>query len=153
MAIQPKPFTLDSVLNYRKRLEDIAKNRFYEAKKIHAIIQEKLISEKNTLTTVILECEELQINGVEITKLILFEEKISTAQKNIHAIEKNLLEKEKIVDQEKANLLMRSREYQVMERLKIEQNDSWHKYLDKKEAAMLDEVAIMRHGKNPLDAQ
>lgn len=153
MAIQPKPFTLDSVLNYRKRLEDIAKNRFYEAKKIHAIIQEKLISEKNTLTTVILECEELQINGVEITKLILFEEKISTAQKNIHAIEKNLLEKEKLVDQEKANLLMRSREYQVMERLKIEQNDSWHKYLDKKEAAMLDEVAIMRHGKNPLDAQ
>lgn len=153
MAIQPKPFSLDIVLNYRKRLEDIAKNRFFEAKKIHAIIQKKLVSEKNTLTTVIFECEELQVNGVEITKLILFEEKISTAQKNILAIEKNLQEKAKLVDQEKANLLMRSREYQVMERLKVEQNDSWHKYLDKKEAAMLDEVAIMRHGKNPLDAQ
>jgi flagellar protein FliJ len=153
MAIQPKPFTLDTVLNYRKRLEDVAKNRFFEAKKIHAIIREKLVSEKNILSSVILECEELQINGVEITKLILFEEKISTSQKNILAIEKNIQEKAKLVDQEKANLLMRSREYQVMERLKVEQNDSWRQYLDKKEAAMLDEVAIMRHGKNPLEGQ
>lgn len=153
MAIQPKPFTLDTVLNYRKRLEDVAKNRFFEAKKIHAIIREKLVSEKNILSTVILECEELQINGVEITKLILFEEKISTSQKNILAIEKNIQEKAKLVDQEKANLLMRSREYQVMERLKVEQNDSWRQYLDKKEAAMLDEVAIMRHGKSPLEGQ
>lgn len=153
MAIQPKPFTLDTVLNYRKRLEDVAKSRFFEAKKIHAIIREKLVSEKNILSTFILECEELQVNGVEITKLILFEEKISAAQKNVLAIEKNIQEKAKLVDQEKANLLMRSREYQVMERLKVEQNNSWRQYLDKKEAAMLDEVAIMRHGKNPLDGQ
>ncbi len=90
---------------------------------------------------------------VEITELILFEEKISVAQKNILAIEKNVHEKLKLVDQEKTNLLQRSREYQVMERLKVEQNASWHQYLDKKEAAMLDEVAVMRHGKNPLDGQ
>lgn len=153
MAIQPKPFTLDTVLNYRKRLEDVAKNRFFEAKKIHAIIQEKLISEKSNLSIVILECEKLQINGVEITKLILFEEKITVAQKNVLAIEKNVQEKAKLVDQEKTNLLQRSREYQVMERLKVEQNASWRQYLDKKEAAMLDEVAIMRHGKNPLDGK
>lgn len=153
MAIQPKPFTLDIVLNYRKRLEDLAKNRFFEAKKIHAIIQEKLDCEKNNLTTTILECEELQTNGVEITKLILFEEKISATQNNIIAIEKNVQEKEKLVAQEKTNLLQRSREYQVMDRLKIDQNASWRQYLDKKEAAMLDEVAIMRHGKNPLDEQ
>ena len=150
MAIQPKPFTLDTVLNYRKRLEDVAKNRFFEAKKVYEIIQEKLISEKSNLTTVIFECEELQANGVEITKLILFEEKISTSQKNIQAIKKNIQEKLNLVDQEKTNLLQRSREYQVMERLKVEQNASWRQYLDKKEAAMLDEVAVMRQWKKPF---
>ena len=153
MATQPKPFTLDTVLNYRKRLEDVAKNRFFEAKKIHTIIQEKFICEKDNLSAVILECDELQANGVEITKLILFEDKISTSQKNIRAIKKNVQEKFKLVEQEKTNLLQRSREYQVMERLKVEQNASWRQYLDKKEAAMLDEVAVMRHGKNPLDGQ
>ena len=85
--------------------------------------------------------------------MILFEEKITAAQKNVLAIEKNVQVKAKLVDQEKTNLLKRSREYQVMERLKVEQNASWSQYLDKKEAAMLDEVAIMRHGKNPLDGK
>ncbi|MFT5698034.1 MAG: flagellar FliJ protein [Desulforhopalus sp.] len=151
MAIQPKPFTLDTVLKYRKRLEDLAKNRFLEARKIYSIIQEKLKTEKSTLHSITTECEMLQTEGVEITKLILFEEKISAIQKNIVRIEKTILEKEKIVEQEQQNLLQRSQEYQVMERLKHEQNTSWRQHLDKKEAAMLDEVAIMRHGKDPLD--
>ena len=151
MAIQPKPFTLDTVLHYRKRLEDIAKNRFFEAQRIHSIIKEKLVSETEKLHILIEQSEQLQVVGIEITKLILYEEKISAAQKNLAAIEKNIQEKAKIVAQEQGNLMRRSREYQVMERLKYEQNASWRQYLDKKEAAMLDEVAVMRHGKDPLD--
>lgn len=153
MAIQPKPFSLDTVLRYRKRLEDVAKNRFFEAKTIHAIIQEKLVSETEKLHALITQSEQLQVEGIEITKLMLYEEKISTAQKNVAAIEKNIQEKAKIMAQEQDNLLRRSREYQVMERLKCEQNTSWRQHLDKKEAAMLDEVAVMRHGKDPLDTK
>ncbi|TKB10292.1 flagellar export protein FliJ [Desulforhopalus sp. IMCC35007] len=153
MALQPKPFSLETVLNYRKRLEDLAKNRLYEARNIHAIIQEKLQKEKLALTILIEETAQLQVEGVEIRKLILFEEKITASQKNVIAIEKNLQEKAKIVEQEQTNLLKRSRERQIMDRLKIEQNVSWQRYLDKKEAAMLDEIAIIRHGKDPLDQQ
>lgn len=153
MAIQPKPFSLDTVLNYRKRLEDVAKNRFFEAKNIHTIIQEKLASETENLHSLIEQSEQLQAEGVIITKLMLYEEKISTAQKNVAAITKTVQEKKKIVHQEQKNLLRRSREYQVMERLKEQQNMSWQQYLDKKEAAMLDEVAVMRHGKTPLDTK
>ena len=153
MALQPKPFSLETVLNYRKRLEDLAKNRLYEARNIHTIIQEKLQKEKLALTTLIEETAQLQVEGVEIRKLILFEEKITASQKNVIAIEKNLQEKAKIVEQEQTNLLKRSRERQIMDRLKIEQNVSWQRYLDKKEAAMLDEIAIIRHGKDPLDQQ
>ena len=151
MAIQPKPFTLDTVLKYRKRLEDLAKNRLFEAKNIHSIIKDKLQSEKKALTALIEETENLQLEGVEIRKLILFEEKITVLQKNLIAIEKNLQEKAKIVEQEQKNLLKRSRERQIMDRFKIEQNASWQRYLDKKEAAMLDEIAIIRHGKDPFD--
>lgn len=153
MAIQPKPFTLDTVLRYRKRLEDVAKNRFFEAKKFHAIIQVKLVNETEKLHTLINQSELLQAEGIEITKLILYEEKISTAQKNVAAIKKTTQEKAKLVRLEQENLLRRSREYQVMERLKYEQNMSWQQHLDKKEAAMLDEIAVMRHGKDPLDTK
>lgn len=130
----------------------MAKNRFFEAQKIHDIIREKLVSEQNALSAITLQCQEQQAHGVEIGKLILFEDKISAARKNVLAIEKNLQEKARLVEQAKTNLLKCSREYQVMERLKHDQNASWQHYLDKKEAAMLDEVAIMRHGKNPLNS-
>jgi flagellar FliJ protein len=153
VALQPKPFSLDIVLSYRKRLEDLAKNRLFEARKVHQIIKEKLESERLILETTIDKTEQLQREGVDITMLILYEERISTLQKNVAAIEKNVHEKAKIVESERQNVHQRSREYQVMERLKTEQNDSWQRYLDKKEAAMLDEVAIMRHGKNPFEAK
>lgn len=150
MAIQPKPFSLDTVLNYRKRLEDLAKNRFFESKNIQSIIEQKLISEKDTLHNIISECEQLQVEGIEITRLIQFEEKIVATKNNLLAIEKNLQEKIKLVEQAQLNLLQKSQEYQVMKRLKHEQNASWQDHLNKKEAAMLDEVAIMRYGKNPF---
>lgn len=153
MAIQPKPFSLDTVLNYRKRLEDLAKNRFFEAKNVQSIIEKKLISEKNMLHHIINECEQRQVEGIEITRLIQFEEKIVTIKSNILAIEKNLQEKIKLVQQAQVKLLEKSQEHQVMKRLKHEQNASWQQHLNKKEAAMLDEVAIMRHGKDPLNGQ
>lgn len=153
MALQPKPFSLDVVLNYRKRLEDLAKNRFFEAKKTHASIEEKLAEEKLHLNALIDECTQLQATGVEITKLILFEENITSNKNNVAAITKNLEEKKKLVDQAQEVLLMRSQEFQVMERLKNEQNAAWRKHLSKKEAAMLDEIAIMRHGKDVFDNQ
>lgn len=153
MAIQAKPFTLDTVLRYRKSLEVMAKNRFFEAQRIHAIIKEKLATETENLHSLISQSEQLQAEGIEITTLMLHEEKISAAQKNVSAIEKNIQEKAKIVSLEKENLLRRSREHQVMQRLKYEQNMSWQQHLDKKEAAMLDEVAVMRHGKDPLDTE
>lgn len=153
MALQPKPFSLDVVLNYRKRLEDLAKNRFFEARQIHASIEKKLIEEKRHLEALIVECAHLQSKGVEITKLILFEEHIATRKNNVLAIKKNLDEKKKLVDQAQKVLLKKSQEYQVMERLRDEQNTAWRNHLNKKEAAMLDEVAIMRHGKDPFDTQ
>lgn len=102
---------------------------------------------------IINECEQRQVEGIEITRLIQYEEKIVTIKSNILAIEKNLEEKIKLVQQAQVKLLEKSQEHQVMKRLKHEQNASWQQHLNKKEAAMLDEVAIMRHGKDPLNGQ
>lgn len=152
MALQPKPFSLDVVLNYRKRLEDQAKNRFFEAQKVHALIEKKFEEETLALQDLINECHSMQEVGIEITRLILFEENISASQKNLVAIKKNLEEKKQLVDEAQQHLLQKSQEYQVMERLKNEQNSTWQNYINKKEAAMLDEIAIMRHGKDPFES-
>jgi flagellar FliJ protein len=140
-----KPFTLQTILDYRKRLEDIAQHRLIEAKKVREIIKKKLNDEKSALAIFIDETESLQVQGVGITELIRYEERITAQKHNILAIKKNLSEKSELVQKEQQHLVMRSKERQIMERLKETQNMAWKGYLDKKEAAMLDEIATSRH--------
>jgi flagellar FliJ protein len=140
-----KPFTLQTILDYRKRLEDIAQHRLIEAKKVREIIKKKLNDEKSALAIFIDETESLQVQGVGITELIRYEDRITAQKNNILAIKKNLSEKSELVQKEQQQLVMRSKERQIMERLKETQNMAWKGYLDKKEAAMLDEIATSRH--------
>lgn len=150
MSRQVKPFTLDVVLNYRKRLEDIAQQRFVEAKRIRETIRQKLISEEDTFSKLCGESERLQAEGITVAELIRYEERINYLQKSIKAIRKTLAEKEEIVATEQKNLARRSKERQAMERLKEQQNSDWSEYLSKKEASMLDEISVIRHNAEPL---
>jgi len=140
-----KPFTLQAVLDYRKRLEDIAQHRLVEAKKVEETIRKKLKDEMSALELFINETEALQAKGIGITELIRYEERITAQKQNILAIKKNLSEKSELVEKEHQHLIQRSKERQIMERLKETQNIAWKKYVDKKEAAMLDEIATTRH--------
>jgi flagellar FliJ protein len=145
-----KPFKLKAVLNYRKRLQDIARNRLFEAQKIQEIISQKLESEKNIFSVLIQECDRLQKEGITVSELIRYEERFTFLKGTIKAIEKTLLEKTEIVEKEQQNLILRSKELQIMERLKEQQDRDYEAFLNKKEAAMLDETAILRHDSNPL---
>lgn len=143
-----KPFSLQTVLNHRKRLEDIAQHRFLEAKKTHGIIKTKLDDASHALKDFIVESAQLQQKGIGITELIRHEERIAAQQQNVQAIKKTLAEKTQLVEKEQQNLLLRSKERQIMERLKEKQNKAWQAYLNKQEAAMLDEIATTRHESN-----
>jgi flagellar FliJ protein len=140
-----KPFSLQTVLDYRKRLEDIGQHRLVVAKNVEKIIKKKLNDEVSALALFISESDALQAKGIEITELIRFEERITAQKHNIHAIKKNLTEKSALVQKEQQHLVHCSKERQIMERLKETQNIAWKGYLNKKEAAMLDEIATTRH--------
>lgn len=141
-----KPFTLNAVLDFRKRLEELAQNRLFEAKKTRDSIAKKLNREQLLLQETITLTEKLQREGVEIVELIRYEEKIVQLTQNIEAIKKNLEDKKIIVQKEHDNLVACSKEHQIMKRLKEEKNKAWRNYLNKKEAAMLDEIGVIRYG-------
>lgn len=145
-----KPFAFNTVLAYRKRLEDIAQQRLAEARKVLDAVQRKLLAEKNNLNHLIKTTDLLQTEGVNITELVRYEDQILRVKANIKAIEKNLAEKAERVQQEQRNLLRRAKDRQVMEKLKDQQDSAWKAYLDKKEMAMLDEIAIIRHSSEKL---
>ena len=140
-----KPFNLQTVLDYRKRLEDIAKSRLIDARKIFHTVQEKYTSQKNILDQTLMTFDKLQREGIDIVELIRYEDHLEQLRENLKAIEKTLQEKQHTVAIEQENLTRRAKERQIMEKLKVNQNNAWQAYLNKKEAAMLDEIAIIRH--------
>lgn len=140
------PFTLDAVLNYRKIQEDIAQYRYAEANRLRAAVSSRLDDELALLAGVLSEREERQRHGVAIIQLLFYEERITYLEATVAAMRKTLAEKEALVNLERENLLQKSRERQVMEKLRDQQNKAWREHLNKKEAAMFDEIAVIRHG-------
>lgn len=140
-----KPFSLETVLAYRKRLADMAQQRFLEACRVHRQVEERLAEEHELLRQLSEESERRQRQGMGITDLIRFEERILQVKANIAAIAKNLEEKARQVASEQQQLARRVKERQIMERLKERQNRAWAIHMEKKETAMLDEIAILRH--------
>jgi len=140
-----KPFQLQTVLKYRQRLEDIAKNRLYEAQRQQEIVQQRLDKDNKNLVELIKTIEQLQKKPVSILDLINYENRILYEKKNILAVKKKLQEKTDNTKKERQNLIEKAKDRQIMESLKSRQDQLWKDYLNKKEAAMLDEIAIVRH--------
>ena len=140
-----KPFSLDTVLKYRKRLEDIAKNRLHEAQTARQMVQDRLAAEEQEYAGLLATLDRRQFEGIDILELIRYEEQIMFSKNRIAAIRKTLEEKTARVVEARELLIRRSKERKVMEKLKTRQNQAWQDYLGKKEAAMLDEIAVIYH--------
>jgi flagellar FliJ protein len=140
-----KPFSLDSVLNYRVQLEKIAKNRLFEAEKKRAEALVRLQKEETIFRTLISDLAERQSQGMDVDEMIRYEERITLVKSEVDNLRTTLAEKEKAVLRERENTIHKSKERKVMEKLKERQNDAWQQYLDKKEAALLDEIAVIFH--------
>ena len=142
-----KPFQLDTVLNYRQRLEDLAQNRLMSALQAEQQIQIRIEGERRLLATLIATASARQQEGIAIGELIDLEEHIRYVRTGLVALQDELAKRQEKVAAERRNLQKRSKEKQAMEKLKEKQNAAWRHHLDKKEAAMLDEIAIIYHQK------
>jgi flagellar FliJ protein len=104
-----------------------------------------LTEENVVLAALTKRSEQLQSEGIAITELIRYEDRILQVKANVRAIAKTLAEKNEIVVQEHQNLINRAKDRQIMERLKTQQNTAWKNFLNKQETAILDEIAIIHH--------
>ncbi|MGW8193660.1 MAG: flagellar export protein FliJ [Desulforhopalus sp.] len=140
-----KPFTLDSVLNYRRQLERLAQQRLFAAESAYNQLKDTLAGEEHNYKFLLRESERLQANAVSIIVLMRYDERLNFLQQRIKAIRKTLAEKETNVLNEQKNLEKRRKDRRVMEHLKERQNRYWKNYLSKKEMTILDEIAVFRH--------
>jgi len=141
----PKPFTLDSVLTFRKRQENMAQEKFVQAKIAAEMASQALDATRQDLEHLIRTLEEKQKKGILALELSRFEERIQYGRTQVQLLKNTLEEKQIIVRRRRKTLLEKAKDHKVLNTLKEQQNKAWKNYLDKKEAAMLDEIAILHH--------
>lgn len=142
-----KPFSLDTVLNYKKRRKDEAAQRLVQAIKNRDMVKKRLADKKLEQTNLSNRLEDMQIRGIDIQMLIFYEDRIEFLKNEAVSIDKNLKAKERIIDNERKNLITCAKEHKILSQLKEKQNSAWRQHLSKKDAAMLDEIAVIQYSR------
>ncbi len=142
-----KPFSLDTVLRHRKSLENQAIHRLVKARVEEQEARCHLQTEEKILVTLLETLAQEQTLGIEVIKLVQFEQRINLISKQIMALQSILQRKQEAANQAHKHLIAKSKDRKIMETLQQNQNEAWHHYLNQKETAALDEVAVIFHNR------
>ena len=143
-----KPFSMHAVLKFRKQLEDNARQQLYQALELEARLLEATMRTEEALSALSRDAQRDKEQGTSIDRLLLFEYRIDLVKQQLE-VQKNDLEKQQAqVSIKRQQLVKASKDRKVMDKLKEQQNAAYAKFLDKKEMAMLDEIAVLSHERN-----
>jgi len=140
-----KPFTLHAVLKYRHQLEDRALQSLAQALQVEARLREELHQVEQDLAELYTGLQRDKEQGTTVDRLILFDQRIDLVKTQV-AERKTAVEKQQVqVNKRRQQLLKASKDRKVIEKLKEQQNAAYKHHLDKLEASMLDEIAVLSH--------
>ncbi|WP_028317404.1 flagellar export protein FliJ [Desulfobulbus elongatus] len=140
-----KPFTMHAVLNYRRQLEDAARQALHQALEAEARLQEALLRTEKELADLHADQRRDQEQGTTVDRLRLFASRIDLVHELIESRRTELAKQQAQVAKKRQVLVKRSKERKIMEKLQEQQDAAYAKFLEKKELAMLDEIAVLSH--------
>ncbi|MCF6186083.1 MAG: flagellar export protein FliJ [Desulfobulbaceae bacterium] len=142
-----KPFSMESVLRYRHQLEDKARQKLFADLKKEEEIRAELQRTADSLSRLYADLTRERTQGTTVDRLLLFEHHTVIKQEKIELLQADLEKQEKVIERRRRHLLQASQDKKALENLKERQNLAYKKYTDKKEAAMLDEIAVLRYNR------
>ncbi|HHB77198.1 MAG TPA: flagellar export protein FliJ [Desulfobulbus sp.] len=142
-----KPFSMEPVLRYRKQLEDEARQKLFISRKKEAEISRQLKDVQQVITDLYADLENEKKEGTTVDRLLLYENRILLEQERLLGLQEKLVRRQKEVARRRRRLLHASQEKKGLEKLKEKQNLAYKQFRERQEAAMLDEIAVLRHGR------
>lgn len=140
-----KPFSLHAVLKYRHQLEDQALQSLAQALEVETLLRQALHQVEEELAELYHDLQRDKEQGTTVDRLILFDQRIDLVKTQV-AERRTALEKQQLqVNKRRQQLLKASKDRKVIEKLKEQQNAAYKHHLDKLEAGMLDEIAVLSH--------
>ncbi|HKJ65340.1 MAG TPA: flagellar export protein FliJ [Desulfopila sp.] len=140
-----KPFTLTSVLRYRQQLEDTAAIRLAKAQRELQQKDEEFKQVEEQYSSLLSKLEEDQSLGMTVDTLLRYENHIDWLKQRKNELASQLEAARENVRKKRDIAIDRSRDRQALEKLKEKQDNAWNRYIEKKEAAQLDEIAVLTH--------
>ena len=143
-----KPFSMHAVLKFRKQLEDNARQQLYQALELEARLLEAAMQTEAALSDLDREAQRDKEQGTSIDRMLLFQYRIDLIKQQLEEQRIDLEKQQAQVSMKRQQLVKASKDRKVMEKLKEQQNAAYASFLDKKEMAMLDEIAVLSHERN-----
>lgn len=140
-----KPFALHAVLKYRRQLEDSAQQQLFQALEVEARLQETLFQVEAELADLYAGLQQDKEQGTTVDRLVLFGYRIDLVKDQVKLRRAELHKQQTQVAKKRQLLVKASKDRKVIEKLQEQQNAAYKLYVEKKEAAMLDEIAVLSH--------
>lgn len=140
-----KPFALHAVLKYRRQLEDSARQQLFQALEVEARLQEAVFQVEAELAELYTGLQQDKEKGTSVDRLVLFGHRIDLVKEQTERRRAELKKQQILVAKKRQVLVKASKDRKVIEKLQEQQNGAYKQYLEKKEAAMLDEIAVLSH--------
>ncbi len=125
----------------------MAINRLAKAEKKKGVLVARFKETEEKYFNLVTALAQRQTHGMPVDELIRYEEHILFIKGQMRELEDEIADAEEQVVKARTHVLNKSKEKQIMEKLRDQQNLAWKLHLDKKETAQLDEIAVMRHDK------
>jgi flagellar protein FliJ len=143
-------FRYESLLSYRGHLKEKAAVEFARAQNRLRDIDETIITLKEEIEKSNDDMEKRMRETVSSNEILNHSEFINVLLIKIEIKKMERIRAEQFLIQKRKNLLEKSRQYKVFEKLKERDLEKWHQDQNQLELKEINEAAIIRHGKSFL---
>ncbi len=143
-------FRYESLLSYREHLKEKASIEFARAQNRLREIDETIIALKEEIDSSNVDMEKRMRETVSSDEILNHSEFINALLVKIEIKKMERIRAEQFLVQKRKNLLEKSRQYKVFEKLKERDLEKWNQDQNQLELKEINEAAIIRHGKSFL---
>ena len=143
-------FRYESLLSYREHLKEKAAVEFARAQSSVKKIDDQILAYSDEITKANDDLEKKMRDTMSSNDIINHSEFINALLIRIEMKKIERLKAEQVMLQKRKNLLEKSRQCKVFEKLKERDLEKWHHEQNQLELKEINEVAVIRHGKSFL---
>jgi flagellar protein FliJ len=143
-------FRYKSLLSYREHLKEKAAIEFARAQSVVRKIDDQINAYSNEVIKVNDDLEKNMRNTISSNDILNYSEFINALLIRIEIKKIERLKAEQEMFQKRKNLLEKSRQCKVFEKLKERDFEKWHHDQNQLELKEINEAAVIRHGKSFL---